>query len=805
MSFSFRTTLRGLVKDFGFTAVALTTLALGIGVNTAMVSLMTALLYQTAPFPQPRELVRVWDTSPRENRGSFSLFDLEEMRAQGTFASLTTWTWWTNSLSEPGRAAEQLTAINATADFFTTFRVQPILGRAFTAEEEAEGKNHVTLLSYDLWQRRFNGRRDIVGQVVRLNTDAVTVIGVMPASLRYPFLWGHVDLWRPISMPRFISHDRNSTPFQAIARLKPGMTPKQAEAQLAPLAARLAKDHPQTNEGHAMRVEPLHESTMGELDRSISWMLVGLSGFVLLIACANLANLQLARAIGNARDLAVRSALGASRAQLIVHQLFEAVLLALGGGCLGLLVGAWISDVLERQILIAGEPTLSLALSGRVLAIALLVTVGTAALFGILPAILATRLDMNSTLKQQSRSTTAGPGHHFLRRALIIGEIALALILLAGASVMSRGFSHYTNAHHGWDEEHLVTATIHPPEENRYSTPEKRRELHQKLEARLAQIPGAESIGLTTCLPIFNYTSTRVFEVDGQPAGTNAQKPTAGYTMVSPNCFATLQIPFLDGRGFSADLKPDAPPVVIINQTMARHFWPNESAVGKRIGRLDNGKMLWEEIIGVVGDVQFAGNISDPDSRFQVYRSLVQEPWGYMTLLVRASQPAALRRELARAVADVDGDIAIEKVGTVTEQLEEANHNLVLINQTLNSFAALGVVLAAVGLYGVISNLVAQRSGEFGIRLALGAPPSHVAKIVLGSGIQMAIIGMVLGAAGAYGLVRFIAHFMPRLHTADAVGFLFVAAALYTVTLVASWIPARRATRTDPLTALRAE
>jgi putative ABC transport system permease protein len=803
---SLRIALRALLKSPGFTLVSLITLALGIGVNTGMFSLVNALLYRSAPFPAPEQLVRIWDVSAQSQNGSFSVQDLEEMRAQATcFSSLTSWTWWVNTLAEPGQPAEQLSSMNSTPEFFETFGVKPLLGRPFTAEEEVVGRNQVALLSHEFWQKRFGGNPSILGKTIRLSTEPVTIIGVMPPGFGYPMLWGRVDFWRPIALPRHLVDRRESRQFNAIARLKPGVTPAQAEAQLAPLAARLAKDHPELNQGHSFHVQPLEESLMNRNGRAFSWMLLGLSAFVLLIACANLANLQLARAASNARELAIRAALGASRARLIVHQLVECLILSLGGAALGLLVATWITKTLEKNIIITDGVTLSLPIDGKILSITLVVALCTGLLFGLIPALLASRVDINAALKQQGRGSTTGRAHHRLRHALIISEVALSLVLLAGAGVMVRGFNKYLGLDHGWDTQHILTATIHPPEETRYSGDDTRRDLHRKLEQRLAAIPGVEYAAMATSLPIGFYTSTRPIEVAGQTSTIPNEQPPAAFTMVTKDYFSALGIPLIEGRSFSPDVRADSPQVVVINETLAQHFWPHQSALGQRIGSLDGKATVWREVIGVVRDVDFAGNVGDPGTRYQIYRPLVQEPWGYLNLILRSRSPQALKRELKRAMVDVDPDVAIEQIDTVPEAIDRMQHNFFVIQGALEAFALLGLVLAAVGLYGVISNLVAQRTSEFGIRLALGARPSDILRSVLVRGIKLSAIGIAIGLLGGIGIGKFLASLMPRISAVDLTGLVGMSALLFIVALIASWMPARRATQVDPLVALRAE
>jgi putative ABC transport system permease protein len=807
--------VRTLWKTPSFTIIALVTLALGIGVNTSMYTLMDVLLFRAAPFPEPDRLVVINGTSPQSQHDSFSFVEIEEMRAQvaGTGAagsnlpleSLTTIANWSNTMSEPGQPAERLQAVDASADLFTTFRVQPFLGRAFTAEEGMPGPNRVALLSYDLWQARFGADPNILGRTLRLNAEPVTVIGVMPRSFTYPLYFGKVDLWRPITVARHIVEDRNNHFFTPIGRLRPAVTATQLQAQLAPLAARWAHDYPRDSTGRGFSALPMHKAAMDSTGVMIVGLLMGLAGSVLLIACANIANLQLARAAANAKDLAIRSALGASRRRLITHQLTECLVLAVAGGLGGVLVAASVNTVFGRAIRIGDSGGLPLPIDGRVLAAALLASTVAAVVFGLLPAWLASRNDVVTTLKQQARGSTSGRGQRLARQALIVAEVSLALALLAVAGVMIRGFDTMLQREAGWDTRRVLIANIHLPEQSTYDTEDKRRLAIEKLERSLADIPGTEATGICTTPPLFGYSRGGPIQVEGQTSDDPIHQPNAGYIMVGSGFFATLGIPLKEGRLFPPDLRADSPPVVVVGESLARKFWPNESAVGKRIGDRKDDKVVWREVIGVVRDIAYPLSFSNPDTMLQIYKPLVHEPWGYLNLLVRGAAPANFKTAVKRAVTSVDPDVAVQEMYTIPEATDRFEHNIVVINNTLGAFALLGLVLAAVGLYGVVSNLVAQRTAEFGIRLALGAKRSDVLRLVLGTGAKLTLVGLVTGAGLAYALIRMLGSEMPRVAGADPVTLSLVVVVLSATALFASYWPARRATRVDPLVALRTE
>ena len=799
---------RSLVKSPGHTLIALLTLALGIGVNTSMFSVVNALLFRTAPYPDPESLVVLHAQNRSGEIRNFSDQEIREIRPAATgFSALVTAGYLLQALAEPGQPAERLTGVGFSREMMDVFRVAPALGRPFAAHEFEPGNNQVILISDALWKARFGANRDIVGQTLRLDGETVTIIGVMPPSFEYPLFWGPASFWRPLNMTADQMNFRAYRSFTLIGRLKPGQTSQMITSQLASVAAEQEKNFPQDYPGQRYEVAHLHVIAMDEVGRVVSWMLLGLSGFVLLIACANLANLQLARATAYAREFAIRAALGASRLRLVSQQLYECVLLSVAGGVLGLLVALWVNGALESSMLVAGMPLFRVPMNVEILLLTLGISILTGLLFGIVPALAASRADVNTALKSQTRGSTTGRGHHRMRQLLIIGEVAMALVLLGGAAIMNKGFANMLKKPVGWDTSRILTAEV-PIPEVRFDTGEKRIEFYKKLEARLAALPGVEHVALSTSLPLFSYTSERRVFVDAPAQGT-APDPDAAHVMITPSYFSTLGIPILEGNTFSPDVKPGFPQHILVNAALAQRFWPGESAVGKRLGVVETttgpGEIVWREIIGVVGDVESAANISHPRTRLTVYRPLVQEPWAFVRIAIRSQNPASLIEPVRRAVSEVDPDMPADQIGTVQQFVSRAQHNLVMVGRLLLGFALLGMVLASVGVYGVVSNLVAQRTPEFGIRLALGARPSDVLGDVIRRGATMAGTGLIIGTIGTIGLGRFMSSAMPRLATVEPGVILLVSALLLAVTLVACWIPARRATRVDPLEALRAE
>jgi putative ABC transport system permease protein len=800
-----RFALRSLLKSPGFTIVALITLALGIGVNTSMFTLVDALLFRNAPFPHPTEIHQIMAVTSHGRLWSYSEIETREVREKATsYSSLTTIGGSQSALAEPGRPAERVNGTTVSADFFTTFGVQPQLGRPFAAEEYEQGKNQVILLSSSFWQNRFGGDRGIIGRTLRLDGETVTVIGVMPPSFDYRFLWGTTAFWRPLNYTPDQLKSRTYRIFNLIGRLKPGITAGQATAELASVAASQQKDSPQDYSGLRYQVVVLHEALMDDESRKIIWMLLGLSGFVLLIACANLANLQLARATTAVREFAIRAALGASRARLIGQQLIECLLLSITGGFLGVLLAAWINQWLASSIRIAGEPGgLPMTLNSGILLVTFAAALLTGILFGIVPAWFASRTDVVTSLKSQSRGSTSGRGQHRMRQALIVAEVTLALVLLGGASVMQRGFDKFLHKDVGWDTHRVLTGIL-PIGDTRFNDAQKL-EFYRRVETRLAALPGVESAAISTGLPIWDYGNNRAVATELQSGADKASLPIASHVMVTPDFFATLGIKLLEGRLFERRGDSTDPKQVVINDTLARQLWPGKSAVGQRLGSLREKGFDWEEVIGVVRTVEGAANFGTPDTLYHVYHPIVHEPWSWVRFAVRGENPAALVDSVRKAIGEVEADLPADQLETVVQTVARTQHNLVIVGDLLGGFAFLGLVLASVGLYGVISNLVAQRTSEFGIRLALGASPGDVLRLVLRTGLVLTGIGLVLGFGGAYGLNRFLGSIFPRLVGSDPVALAGTAAVLFVVAFLACWIPARRATKVDPLVALRAE
>jgi putative ABC transport system permease protein len=800
-----RYAFRQLAKSPGFTAVAILTLALGIGLNTSIFSVMNLLLFRPLPYAEPDRLVRLYRTSPQSKASSHSPASFLDQQAQNTvFERMAAWSWQDYYLAPPEAPAERLRGINVTEDFFATLGVQPQLGRFFRAEEHQPGRNQVVMLSHDAWTRRFAADPGLVGRTLRIDGDTVTVVGIMPAAFKYPFIFGEpVDAWRPLAFTAEQRRTRSNQWLKVLARLKPGVTLQQADTEMRALARRFAHDYPQDDGQNSLRVIGLQQSSMDDMGHRVTWFTMGLSGFVLLIACANLANLQLARAAARSREYALRAALGASTGRLMRPLLVESLLLSIGGGALGLLVALWSNDLIGSRMQIGEETGIAVPLDWHVLGFALIAALTAGVAFGTVPAWASARVNVNEALKQNARGSTADRSHHRAKHALIVGEIALALILLAGAGFFIRGVRAFLLRPPGWTVDGLLAGSVNLPPA-KYATVEQRQDFQRRLLERLSALPGVERVALASALPVSSYYNSFTFVAEGLSAPPPGQEPLTQQAIVSPEFFATLGIPVRQGRVFAAALRATDPAVVVINETMARRLWPQGNPIGRRIRRV--GGEDWLEIIGVVGDVRFPAYPGEPETRLQVYRPLVQQPRSAVNLALRCTvTPAALVDPLRQAVAEIDPDLPVQYLAPVRQTVAQSMANFTLVSKMLAGSALLGLFLAALGIYGVIAGLTVRRTPEIGIRLALGAQTADVLWLVLRQGVTLALLGAGFGVAGALGLARLFQVITPGFAGEEPWTVVLVTCLLVAVALLACYLPARRATKVDPIVALRAE
>ncbi|HEX5890056.1 MAG TPA: ABC transporter permease [Pyrinomonadaceae bacterium] len=798
-----RYSLRQLLKHKGFTVVAVLTLALGIGVNTAMFSVLNTFLFRSLPYPDSDRLVRVFRTSPHSQSWPHSNANFFDQREQNTvFEKMAAYNFTSRNLAEQGQTAERLLSLAATADFFPLLGVAPAHGRVFKPEEFELGADNVVVLTDRFWARRFGSDPNIIGRTIQLDGKTVEIIGVMPPGFDHPILWGPIDIWQPLAFNQEQRAIRNTNYLSSFGRLKPGVTIEQAQQSMVTLAANIGKQN-SANESDSLRLEPLQRSMSDSIGRTVMWFTFGLAGFVLLIACANLANLQLVRTAARSRELAVRAALGAARMRLLRHSLTESIVIALIGGVISLVIAlAGVQFISNR--LFTDLPGASVQLDYKVFGFALLVSVLTGVLFGTVPAWFASRTDLNLALRENSRGSTAGRSQHRLRHALIIGEVAFAMVLLAAAGLFLRGLYHFINADPGWRVDGLVTAQMTLRGE-KYADEKQRVAFLTALENRLRTLPGVENAAIGGSQPAYGFNSSNSFLVEGRPDPPPDKMPEIFVEPVSKDYFATLGAHLLQGRTFNETDVVDRPNVVIINETTARTFWPNESPIGKRVS--DAGReRTYAEVVGVVNDLAFPGDLGEPYTRFQSFVPVGQAAPAYLTLFLRTSTSAdALGNTLRNAAAELDPSLPVYRVRSVQSAVDLGLGSISLLGSLLGAFALVGLLLAAIGIYGVISYTVVQRTGELGIRMALGAQTRDVLWLVLGKGAVLVLIGAVLGGASAYGVSRLLLSLIPSLPTWDPLVLVLTGIALVVVAMVSCFIPARRATRVDPLVALRSE
>jgi putative ABC transport system permease protein len=798
-----RYSLRLLLKHKGFAVVAVLTLALGIGINTAMFSVLNTFLFSSLPYPQSDRLVRIFRTSPHSQSWPHSAANFFDQHDQNmVFEKMAAYNFASRNLTEQGQSAERLLSLAGTADFFPLLGVAPARGRVFKPEEFEPGADNVILLTDRFWTRRFGSDPNIVGRKIQLDGKTVEIVGVMPPGFEHPILWGPIDIWQPLTFTPDRKANRGNNFLSSFGRLKPGVTIQQAEQSMVGLAANLGKQN-SSNEGESVRLEPLQRSMSDSIGRTVMWFTFGLAGFVLLIACANLANLQLVRTAARSRELAVRAALGARRWRLLRQSLTESILLALIGGIISLIMALAAVRFISVR-LFSDLPGANVQLDFKVFGFALLVSVVTGVLFGTIPAWLASRADVNQALRENSRGSTAGRSQHRLRHTLIVGEVAFAMVLLAAAGLFLRGLQRFMNSDPGWRIDGMVTAQM-SLRGDKYKEDKQRVVFLSELENRLKALPGVQHAAISTSSPVFGFNSSSSFLVEGRPEPPPDKYPEMFFEGISSDYFETLGARLQQGRAFNQTDTSDHPKVVIINEAAARTFWPNENPVGKRISSTGKKREFWE-VVGVVNDLAFPGNLGEPYTRFEAFLPMAQAAPSFLMITLRTSMNAdALGNNLRSAVAGLDPDLPVYRIRTARTTVDQGLGNISLLGSLLGAFAIVGLLLAAIGIYGVISYTVVQRTGELGIRVALGAQRGDVMRLILGKGAFLVVSGALLGVAGAYAVSRVLISLIPSLPTRDPLILVITGAGLVGVALFACYIPARRATRVDPLVALRSE
>jgi putative ABC transport system permease protein len=805
--------LRMLAKNPGFTCIAVLTLALGIGANTAIFSVVNAILLRPLPFPNPGRLVMVWESSTRQptDFNIVSAPNFWDWEKQNTvFESMAMFDSAGNGYnlaSSGGEQPEQVSGVRVTASFFHVLGASPFLGRAFLPEEEQPGHDHEVVLSYGLWQRRYAGDRGLVGKSIKMDGADYTVVGVMPPSFQFQFWSDPRQLWVPVGYTKG-DNERGSHSFVAFARLKPGVTLQTARAEMDTIGRRLAQQYPQDNPGKTVALEPM--TTTGMQGLRTTWLaLLAVVAFVLLIACVNVANLLLARGATRQKELAIRCALGAGSVRIACQLLTESLTLAAMGGVLGILVAGWCNAALARILPwdlhnLPLRPLDGLSIDSRVLAFTLLVSGLTGVLFGLAPVLSVMRSKALNPLKEAGRESFTGMSKR-LRHALVATEVALALMVLAGAGLLIGSMLRLVRVKPGLDPHNVLTLNMSLPQINIYYGPPVDADFCRQLDTQVGAVPGVVSASAISHVPLSGGGAGRGITIEGRPDPGAQNQLGARYTVACPGYFRTMGIPIRKGREFTHQDTLESPGVVVINETMAKRYWPGEDAVGKRfkIGRYDD-KAPWLTVVGVEADTRQEGLAEGIYPAF--FRPYAQAAWPYMAVVVRTkSAPAAYAESVKKALTIVAPDEPVSGVESMENVIEDSLASRRFPMLLLGAFAFLALVLAAVGIGGVVSNAVAQRTHEIGVRMALGAARTNVLSLMVRQTLGPVLIGVAVGLAGSAGLSRLIAGMLFDVQPGDPVILGVVSLVLIGVAMLACYLPARRATRVDPLVALRYE
>jgi predicted permease len=803
-----RYAVRMLMKKPGFTSVAVITLALGIGANTAIFSVVNAVLLRPLPYRDADRIVAIQELGTAGDRKQVTPANFLDWRAQNTlFEHLSAIFARTSNLAGADEA-ERISLAVTSANFFDVFGVRPQHGRLFLPEDEQAGHPAIVVISHALWQRRYGGDPEIVGKPIMLDGRSYTVAGIAPAGFQYP---DKTEAWLPplrlapeINASVDVTRLRGFGYLSAVALLKPGVSLEQAKAEMETITARLREQYPEANNNRFNRVVSLHAHLVGDTS-TVLWLLLGAVCFVLLIACANVANLMLVRATARQKEIAIRTALGASRLRIVRQLLTESVMLAVGGGVAGLFLGWWGVDLLTRLLPKDFPRFEDINLDFTVLGFTALVSLVTGIVFGFAPAWQVSKTDVHESLKENSRGAIGGGIRNRLRSIFVIAEVALSLVLLVGAGLLFRSFLELQSVNAGFNPQQVLTMRLSPSGTN-FREDEQYIAFYKQVAERLGAIAGVETVGAINTLPLEKGPTT-AFWVEGRPQLPRDQWAGVNYRNVTPDYFRALSIPILQGRGIEERDTAQAPLAVIINQATAERDFAGENPVGKRInlgGTDSNNQPIWFEIVGVVANVRSLELNTEPSP--EIYTATFQDAFSNMSFVVRTTiEPASLTAAVRQTVQGIDKAQPVADIRTmekiVSDAVTQPRFNLAL----LGIFSGIALVLSAAGIYGVTAYTVSQRTHEIGIRMALGAQGNDVLKMILVQGLRLSAVGVAFGLLASFFLTRFLASLLFGISTTDTFTFAGVALILIGVALVACYVPARRAAKTDPMVALRYE
>ncbi|HSE97829.1 MAG TPA: ABC transporter permease [Blastocatellia bacterium] len=801
-----RYAVKMMLRKPAFTIIAVFVLALGIGANTAIFSIVNAVLLRPLPYPQPEMLVQLWETvkNKGDNNGTLSAHNFAEWREMsGSFEHMAAYRYSSFTLTG-GDRPEWISGAQVSSTLFRVLGVAPAIGRDFALEEDAPGHNRVAILSHGLWQRRFASDENLIGQSLTLNGESFTVVGVMPKDFQFP---NSVDIWSPLGID-LSKQERGNHFLMSAGRLKPGVTIMQAQSEMDSIATLMEERYPDNNTGRGISLVPLHEELYGDFRPALLLLLAAVA-LVLLIACANVANLLLTRAMGRQKEIAIRAAMGANRWRLLRQFLTESLLLALAGCGLGLLLSMWAID-----LLIASSPgtvprASAIELDAAVLGYTIAVSLITGIIFGLAPALQVTAIDLNEALKESRQASLSGPGRRRLGGLLVVSEIALALMLLVGAGLLINSFYRLQRVAPGFETENVLTMTVSLPR-NRYPDGQKQGAFFERALERIVAIEGVEAAGAVSELPFSGSRTRSSFAIEGRPQSNPGEGDAADRRAITPDYFKAMGIPLIAGRYFNDRDRKESQPAIIINQAMARAHWPGEDPIGKRvrIGGPEEtaiyGEPVWREIVGIVGDLKHDRLTADAPT--EMYLPYLQAPPNRMFLAVRGSgNMRGLAGAVQGAILEVDKDQPVYNIRTMEQRLQRAVAPQRFIMFLLGIFAGGALLLAAIGIYGVMSYSVVQRTNEIGIRMALGADRRDIFRLIVGQGMKLMIIGTAIGIAGSLMLTRLMKTLLYGVSTTDPLTYTAVTIVLGAVALLACYIPARRATKVDPMVALRYE
>jgi putative ABC transport system permease protein len=802
-------------KNPGFIAIAVFALALGVGANTAIFSVVNAILLHPISYENPDTLVMVWEKSVKRGFGEIptslpNFLDLrndnKSLEDLGAFAD-------SNFNLTGGDQPERVVAVRVTASLLSLLGTKPSRGRLFLSGEDQPEAGRVLILSHHLWQRSFGANPNIVGQTVALNGDSYTVVGIMPSDFKFPpafsatvassqYAMPKADLWVPL-IPEPLLKARDIRTLFMIGRLRPGVTPTAAQSEMNVIASHLQKEYAAVDADMQVDVIPLRQQITGDIRLALI-VLFGAVGCVLLIACANVANLLLAKASGRQKEVAIRTALGATRLRIIRQLLTEGMMLGLTGG----LLGSLLAILVMRQLVIFSPANVSIpdnvGIDWKVLAFTLLLSLFTSFIFGLAPALQASKLDLNETLKEGGRGNSGGSQQNRLRSWLVVTEVALALVLLIAAGLMTRSFLRLQSVNPGFNPENLITLEMQLPE-TKYADKDRQAIFQKQLVQRIAQIPGVQSVGTVDNLPFSGNEVNAGLSIEGQPPLSAAERPRAFLRNVSPNYFESMEIPLRKGRTFADSDNANTPAVAIINETAARRFWPNEEPIGKRFkrGKADS-QNPWITVVGLVGAVSHTS--LEVASQPEVYLPFQQNPGLNLTLIARTkSEPQAYANAVRREVSALDNDLPVSHIKFMDEIIGKSVAQPRVYALLLGIFAGLALILASIGIYGVMSYTVIQRTHEIGIRMALGARSLDVVKLIVKQGMILGIAGIIIGLIVSFALTRVLASQLFGVTANDPITFIAISLLLMFVALVACYIPAKRASKVDPMVAVRYE